>query len=180
MIDREDKDFEMRNGLIYKKVKDNLLFYVPSGMELQIIRNSHGNLGHVSVDKTCEYLSRTYYFPRIREKVVNYIKNCLKCITYSSVSGKPFGILHNIPKGNILFLTIHVDHYGPLEKTPTGKKYIFQVIDGFTKYVKLYSVKSTKTIEVINKLKEYFTYYSKPLTILCPILLLRQRNLKTF
>lgn len=162
---KEDKYYEMRNGLLYRKYKDTILFYVPKNMENEVIRHCHDSLGHVGINKTCEYLNRVYYFPKIKEKVINYIRNCLKCITYSPVSGKSPGVLHSIPKGNVPFATLHIDHYGPLEKTSSGKKYVFEVIDGFTKYVKLYSVKSTKTIEVVNKLKEYFTYYSRPVRI---------------
>lgn len=161
----ESREFELRNGLVYKKIKDKICFYVPKLMEEKVIHNCHDTLGHVGLNKTLEYISRAYWFPSMRQKIENYIKNCLKCITYSSSSGKPEGELHNIPKGNKPFVTLHIDHYGPLEKTPTGKKYMFEVIDSFTKYVKLYAVKSTKSIEVVNKLKEYFCYYSKPLRI---------------
>lgn len=159
---QEDKYFELRNGLVYRKNKNDLLFYVPGSMEHQVIRNSHDQMGHIGIDKTMEHLSRIYWFPKMKERVKNYIQNCIKCITYSPVNGKIEGYLHNIPKGNKPFITIHIDHYGPLEKTPTNKKYIFEIIDAFTKFTKLYDVKSTSADEVIKKLTEYFKYYSKP------------------
>lgn len=40
------------------------------------------------------------------------------------------------------------------------KKYVFLVIDGFTKFVKLF--RSTNTKEVISSLKLYFGAYSRP------------------
>lgn len=163
---KEDKNFELRNGLVYKKFKNKILFYVPQAMESQVIQNCHDQLGHLGENKTVEYILRSYWFPELREKVKLYIKNCLKCLTYSPVYGNSEGILHSIPKGDKPFLTLHIDHYGPLEKTGNGKTYIFEVIDAFTKFVKLYDVKSTKTVEVIHKLEEYFNYYSKPLRII--------------
>lgn len=161
----ELRDYELRNGLVYRKMKDKLLFYVPRLMENQIITNSHDNLGHVGKEKTMEYISQIYWFPEMQKKIKLHIKNCIKCLCYSPTVGKQEGVLHNIPKGNEPFVTLHIDHYGPLEKTPTGKKYIFEVIDGFTKFVKFYDVKSTKTCEVIHKLQEYFNNYSKPIRI---------------
>ncbi|KAH0822782.1 hypothetical protein GEV33_000009 [Tenebrio molitor] len=137
---RESKKFELRNGLVYRKANDKLLFYVPSLMEQNILTLCHDNLGHFGFDKSYEYLSRAYWFPDARQKVRVHIKNCLKCITYASVTGKTEGFLHNIPKGDKPFMTIHVDHYGPLEKTPTGKKFILEVIDSFTKFVTLFAV----------------------------------------
>lgn len=168
LVNEESKDFELHNGLVYKKLKysKKKLFYVPCSMENKVIANCHDNLGHLGFDKTCEYLSRVYWFPNYRSKIKTYIQNCIKCITYSSMLGKGQGQLHNIPKGDKPFNTIHVDHYGPLEKTPSGKRYVFELIDAFTKFVKLYSVKSTKTIEVIHKLEDYFNYYSRPIRVI--------------
>ncbi|KYM79362.1 hypothetical protein ALC53_10157 [Atta colombica] len=39
------------------------------------------------------------------------------------------------------FSTIYVDHFGPVDRTNATKKYIFLVIDAFTKFVKLYAIK---------------------------------------
>lgn len=161
----EDTNFELRNGLVYRKLKDKskTLFYVPQSMESKVLFNCHDSLGHLGIDKTLEYISRVYWFPNLQSKIKNYIQNCIKCISYSA---KKFeGTLHNVPKGDKPFLTLHIDHYGPLEKSPNNKKYVFEVIDGFTKFVKLYDVKSTKTIEVIHKLEDYFQNYSRPLRI---------------
>jgi len=46
--------------------------------------------------------------------------------------------MHNIAKGNVLFSTIHVDHFGLVDRANATKKYIFLVIDAFTKFVKFY------------------------------------------
>lgn len=64
---------------------------------------------------------------------------------FSPNSGKAEGKLHSIPKGNKPFNTVHIDHYSPLEKTSKQYKYIFLVFHAFTKFVKLYSCKSTES-----------------------------------
>ena len=163
--EREHKKFELRNGLVYFKGSNKLLFYVPQAMEYQVIRMYHDEFGHVGRDKVVELITRFYWFPKLRDKVKNYISHCLKCIAYSPNSGKKEGYLHSIPKGNIPFDTIHIDHYGPLEKTPRGYKYIFEVEDGFTKFVKLYPCKTTNVNEVIKHLNHYFDCYSKPMRV---------------
>ena len=98
----------------------------------------------------------------MREKVKEHIANCLRCVEYSPPSGKPEGLLHNIKKESIPFHTIHVDHMGPLEKSSQGNKHLLVIVDAFTKFVRLYACKSTKTEEVLRKLKEYFRAYSRP------------------
>lgn len=159
----EDKLYELRDGLVYRKInKHKLLFYVPETMENNVIRTCHDDLGHVGVKKVIANITKVYWFPRIQEKVKNYIKNCLKCIEFSGSSGKPEGYLHSIPKGNLPFQTYHIEHYGSLDKTSKGHKHILSIIDGFTKFSRLYPCKSTTSSEAIKHLKEYFRCYSKP------------------
>lgn len=72
------------------------------------------------------------------------------------------GGLYNIPKGNLPFATIHVDHMGPLEKTGKSYRHLLIVIDAFTKFVRLYPCKTTTTEEVLRHLCDYFRTYSRP------------------
>lgn len=162
----EDKFFEMTNGLVYRKVRDRALFYVPSALESSILQKHHNDMGHVGFEKTVENVQNTYWFPKIREKVKSHIKNCLKCIAFSPNSGKQEGSLHEIPKDSKPFYTIHIDHLGPMTKQHSiSKRYIFVIVDGFTKFVKLYGTKTTNTAEVIKCLRNYFTIFSRPLRI---------------
>lgn len=158
----ESSLYELNNGLVYRKNKDNLLFYVPGNMESRIIQTHHDNLCHVGTAKCYEYLRKSYWFPDMKNKIKAHIATCLKCIYYSPISGKVEGRLHNIPKGEAPFDTLHIDHYGPLPTTMNKKKHIFLVVDGFTKFSKLYAVKSTQTKEVISCLESYFSTYSRP------------------
>lgn len=102
----------------------------------------------------------------MKAKVRHYIDNCLKCIEFTVSSGKKEGLLLSIPKGDKPFLTIHIDHLGPLEKTGNKNKFVFVVIDAFTKFVRLYPCRTTKTDEVIKHLYNYFQTYSKPRQII--------------
>lgn len=163
---KEHKFYELRDGLVYKKAKNKLLFYVPSCMETNVIRSCHDNIGHIGVDKVLENICRVYWFPEIRKKVKIHIANCLKCIDYSPISNKTEGYLHSIPKGNLPFQTIHIDHYGPLEKINKGYKHILSIIDAFTKFIKLFPCKRTGTEETIQNLQTYFKMYSKPKRII--------------
>lgn len=159
---KSDKHFELREGLVYRKDKGRLLFYVPKAMESNVIRSCHDDMAHIGLEKVVENIRRIYWFPDMKLKVRDYIFNCLKCIEYSPITGKREGYLHNIPKGDRPFLTVHVDHLGPLEKTKNSNKFILVVIDSFSKFVKCYPSKTTKTEEVVLHLKNYFRTYSKP------------------
>lgn len=159
---KEDKHFELREGLVYRKEKGKLLFYVPQCMENNVIRSCHDDMAHVGFEKVIENIKRVYWFPNMKTKIRHYLFSCLKCIEYSPMSGKREGYLHGIPKGDRPFLSLHVDHLGPFEKTENNNKFILVIIDGFTKFVRCYPCKTTKTEEVIKYVKEYFRTYSKP------------------
>lgn len=125
----ESKFWEMRNSVVYRKAGDNLLFYVPSAMQTNIVRIYHDDVGHVGIDKTYELIRRTYWFPKMREFISNHISNCLSCIAFSAIENKRREYLQNIDKGDKPFHTIHLDHYDPLYQTNSGNKFILLIID---------------------------------------------------
>lgn len=134
-------------------------------MEQHVIYSYHNEIGHLGVDKVYNLITMTYWFPNLKQKIKNHIKNCLKCISYSPADGKKEGFLNNIPKGNLPFLMIHVDHYGPLQKTKSQNRYILVIVDGFTKFTKLCPCRTTNSKEVVKHLQNYFCTYSKPVRI---------------
>jgi len=105
----EHQLFELRNGLVYR-----LLFYVPTDMREQVILSCHDEMCHVDENNTVELIKQIYWSPKLTELVKKYISNCLRCIIFSPKEGKGEGLLNMIDKGNKPFLTIHVDHFGPL------------------------------------------------------------------
>lgn len=158
----EHKHYEMRNGVLYKKLdRKSLLFYVPTAMESHVLYRYHDEMGHVGINKVTELIEKSYWFPQLRAKVKNHIENCLKCITFSNKSGRKEGYLHNIPKPDRPFEMLHIDHYGPINGND-HRKHLFVVVDACSKFVKLYPTKTTATKEVIKALREYFRYYSRP------------------
>lgn len=159
---QESAFYELNDGLLYRKHGDRILFVVPKSMENQILAKYHDQMGHFGVAKTLELIQRSYWFPKMKEKTRQYIADCLKCIVYSPHAKQGGGILHSIPKGNIPFDTIHVDHVGPYEKTRHGRKHILVIVDAFTKFVKLYPCKSVDCRETIKHILSYFRNYSCP------------------
>jgi transposase InsO family protein len=163
----ESKLFEMRNGLVFRKRQGRILFYVPAALETSVIYKYHNEMSHVGIEKTVQNILDSYWFPEMKAKTEKHIRCCLKCIAFTPNSGKSEGVLHSIPKGNVPFATLHVDHLTPASRSSsTRNRYIFVVIDAFTKYVKLYAVRSTNAAEIIKCLRSYFEHYSQSLRII--------------
>ncbi|XP_046141945.1 uncharacterized protein LOC123987838 [Osmia bicornis bicornis] len=81
-------------------------------------------------------------------------------------AGKQEGYLHPLFKGEVPLQTYHLDHLGPLQSTSKKYSYILAVIDSFTKFVWLYSTKSTTSAEVIVKLEIQKTTFGSPAHII--------------
>ena len=140
----------------------------------QVIYKYHDEMGLVDIDKTIDLISKTYWFAKIKERIATHIENCLKCIVYSSKKGKEEGFFHNIPEDTTPFEVVHIDHHSTGDKSVyIHFKYIFVVIDPCTKFVRLYTIKTTNTKEVINALKNYFRSYSRPKCIVSVLVLPR-------
>ena len=60
LVKEQDNQFEMRNGLIYRKRGDNILFYVPRAMERDLLHKYYNDFGHFGVNKTCALIMESY------------------------------------------------------------------------------------------------------------------------
>jgi len=163
---RGSKYFTIIDGLLFRNYKDKNLFVVPESMVNSVIRMNHDDMGHVGVEKTMHGILSHYWFPCLKLKVRQYIESCVKCLTYSLTAGKSEGELQIVEKDETPFKTVHMDHFGPLEETADGFKYILVIIDACTKYVWLFASKSTGTNEVINNLTTLFAIFGLPQKII--------------
>ena len=81
------------DGALYKDER----LWVPSGGELvtTVIREVHDQkaVRHTGVHRTIEYVRRYFYWPRMRNDIRRYIKNCHICHRAKSSREKPHGLL---------------------------------------------------------------------------------------
>jgi len=70
---------EWKDGYLWHQGK----IWVPNneGMRVDFIRRHHDILqaGHGGMAKTTELLQRRYYWPHMRDKIKQYVKNCDTC-----------------------------------------------------------------------------------------------------
>ncbi|KAK9702615.1 Integrase zinc binding domain [Popillia japonica] len=164
---KEYDDYFMRTDLLYKVVKDRELLVVPKDMQVEVIRSAHER-GHFVCRKTRELIEQEYFIPGLQSKVERFITTCVPCIMVNRKAGKKEGYLQPIFKEAVPLHTYHLDHLGPLETTAKSYKHILAVlavIDGFTKFVWLYPVKTTSTRETLSKLEIQKQVFGNPTQI---------------
>jgi transposase InsO family protein/ribonuclease HI len=154
-------NFVIEGGVLYKSEGGENLLVVPRSMQIEVIRKVHEQ-GHFGIKKMEELVSREFYIPKLRQKLENCMKSCVTCILCERKRGKQEGFLHPLDKEDGPLSTYHIDHLGPITATSKQYKYLFVVIDGFTKFAWIYPTKTTNSIEVLQKLAIQQTDFGNP------------------
>lgn len=103
-----------------------------------------------------------FFIDKLSEKIKKCIENCIVCLISDRKRGKKEGYLHPIPKEDQPLQTYHLDHLGPMTATDKQYKYIFGIIDGFSKFCWLYATKTVGTAEVLQKLQGQQQIFGNP------------------
>lgn len=166
--EESDKIVELKNnycvkrGLLYRKTDDGDRWVVPKGVRWQILKANHDDIGHFALDKTYEKIKSQYWFAKMNKFIKKYVESCLECAHSKAPSGMKSGKLHPIDKTSIPFHTIHIDHLGPFIRSKKKNTHLLVIIDGFTKFIILAPVKSTKSSHSIKVMKKYFHTFGVP------------------
>jgi len=121
--------------------KDGLLWYqgkiwIPNdeGIRTALIAKHHEprQAGHGGTAKTTELISRRYYWPKIREDIKRFIKNCDTCQRTKVVRHAPYGLLQSNAAADRPWKSIAMDFITDLPKSE-GYDTILVVINRLTK-----------------------------------------------
>jgi len=121
--------------------KDGLLWYqgkiwIPKdeGIRTTLIAKHHAppQAGDGGTAKTTELISRRYYWPKIREDIKRFIKNCDTCQRTKVIRHAPYGLLQSNEAPDRLWKSIAMDVITDLPKSE-GSDTILVVIDRLTK-----------------------------------------------
>lgn len=158
-------DYSLDHGVLYKHYAGGKLLVVPGAMQNSVIRQIHEQ-GHFKAKKMKELIQREYWIEGLEAKLERFIENCIPCILAARKAGKKEGLLHPIPKDDLPLSTYHVDHLGPLTASKKNYRYLFTIVDAFTKFVWIYPVKSTTAEEVLQKLEVQKVCFGNPVRII--------------
>lgn len=156
------KNYQLKGNCVYKIVDDGIRWVVPKSVRWQVLRMNHDDVGHFGYDKTLSRIRGIFWFSKMRRFTKKYVQSCLQCAHHKRPGGSKEGTLHPIPKLEIPFHTLHADHLGPFVRSRRGNVYILVIIDAFTKFINIRSVRDTKTTTAIRAFKEHFSFFGTP------------------
>ena len=100
-------------------------------------------------------LQEPFTFDGMLKKVKTYIQTCDTCQKCKDPNNRMLfgGTRAMIPsaRGDI----VSADYYGPLPTGAGGVKYLLVMVDDFTKFVKLFTLRRATTTTTLRRIKDY-------------------------
>jgi len=121
---------EIHGGLLYRK--DRL--WVPERLVDQILRSEHDTkiAGHMGQDKTIELVRRNFWWPKMNERILDFVRSCPECQQNKSSRHQPYGLSSPLELPYAPWQSIAMDFITELPLSD-GCDQLWVIIDRFTK-----------------------------------------------
>jgi transposase InsO family protein len=160
-------EYEIRANKLFRKLEDGkTAWVVPRAARMQICRLCHDDAGHPGTENTLKRINTNYWFAGARRFVTKYVRACLHCAYYKKTDLVRQGKLHPIPKTPVPFHTIHIDHVGPFVTSSKKNKYLFVLVDAFTKFCIIEPVRNLSTKHVLKIMLNVMYLFGAPTRII--------------
>uniref|UniRef100_A0A1B6H1P7 RNA-directed DNA polymerase n=1 Tax=Cuerna arida TaxID=1464854 RepID=A0A1B6H1P7_9HEMI len=160
--DKISQTYMLDGRMLYQKHRDNWLIVVPETTINLLIWECHHQYLHCGAKKCLNILQECFIFRNMGRRIRTTLATCDSC-QRCKISQHPY---HGLAKG--ISCTAKNDHLavdliGPLPTSVSNTKFILITIDIFTKFVKLYPIRSANTRTIINKLfGTHFIHFGQP------------------
>ncbi|CAF2678618.1 unnamed protein product [Rotaria sp. Silwood2] len=168
--------YEFKDGLLYKLMimregcnTKKKLIYLPSSLINDLLQVYHSAplSGHFGVQRTYLKIKNKYWWPNMKQSIIQYIQSCLPCQQYNISRSKKPGRLQPIPPPEGPFQLIGMDYCGPFKQTPRGNQYVLCLTDYFTRWVVAAAVPDCSAKTTAEALfNEFICKYGVPAVIL--------------
>jgi hypothetical protein len=98
--------------------------------------------GHLGSFKTWKKVGRQFYWPKLRDDIFRYIRQCDLCQRAKPARDNKVG-LHTSTPASYPLERVFIDFIRPLIRTKRGNQAILVVIDSFSKSVTFFPVCNT-------------------------------------
>ena len=140
---KEAENCFIENDILWKRVDRNgtqtTVIVVPASIVKQLMSEVHGNImyGHEGQYKTKERIIQSYWWPGMDNSINRHLKSCDRFQKTKKEKRQTTNFVSPLPQCTMPSQRIHMDLFGPLKTSGSGKKYIMCITDIFSKYVEL-------------------------------------------
>ena len=156
-LELQDWDIEivLRDGVLFQRIVKfghvNYRLCIPKVLIEQVILACHDDItaGHLGISRTLDKIHQRFFWPKITQCVINYIRSCIDCQTKKLPKELPAGYLTSI-RSQRPFEKIGLDLIGPFSLSSFGNRHVIIVVDYFTKWVIAKAVPKATAVEVVD------------------------------
>jgi hypothetical protein len=121
---------ELQDGLLYRKG----LLWVPENARNAILHTEHNRpvAGHFGQDKTIELTRWNFWWPKMDQEIIEYVRSCLECQKDKATRHKPYGLLSPLELPYAPWTSIAMDFITDLPLSEDCDQ-LWVIVDRFTK-----------------------------------------------
>jgi len=165
--DRKDKEGiqEVRDRLLYREG----MLWVPEGLIDQILQSEHNTkvAGHMGQDKTIELVRRNFWWPKINERIIDFVRSCPECQQSKASHHRPYGLTSPLELPYAPWQSIAMDFIMELPLSEECDQ-LWVVVDRFTKmahFIPLPKTRKTAPDLAIAFAREVWKFHGLPTDI---------------
>ena len=151
---RRVKHYSTDSDLLWYHTKRGVRrLYVPASLRTELLRKMHDHAlaGHGGVNTTVERVARSFWWPRMRPSIEEYVLSCPDCQQQKPRNTLKPGFLLSLPIPDRIWTDISMDFIVGLPPV-RGHDSIYVVVDRLSKYAHFIPCSSTVTAEGVAQL----------------------------
>lgn len=132
-------DYVQEHGLLYRVVQGTRRLFIPNlpALKQRLLREHHDSViyGHLGINKTEKSVATFFFWPKLHQDVLAYVRSCPTCQRTKANNRKPMGLLRPLPIPERRWDDISMDLIVYLPPTARGFDAVFTVVDRLSKRV---------------------------------------------
>jgi hypothetical protein len=144
------------------------MLWIPNDKTLvcQILESEHNTkiASHMGLNKTIELIRRNFWWPKMDERIIDFVRSCTQCQKDKVAHYQPYGLLHPLELPYAPWQSIAMDFITDLPLSE-GCDQLWVVIDRFTKMAHFVPLpKSEKTASDLARIfaREIWRHHGLP------------------
>jgi hypothetical protein len=121
------------------RIEDELLYqgnllWVPEGLTQKVMESEHDTkiTGHMGQDKTIELIKRNFWWPKMNERIIDFVRSCPNCQSDKAARHRPYGLISPLELPHAPWQSIAMDFITELPVSEECDQ-LWVIVDRFTK-----------------------------------------------
>ena len=127
------------------------MIVIPKSLTERLLAEVHGNIlyGHEDQYKTKERTIQSHWWPVMDGQINKHLLMCDKCQKTKKDKRPTTNFSSPLPQCTMPNQRVHMDLFGPLKTSGSGKKHFLCITDAFTKYVELVAIPDKSALSAL-------------------------------